>query len=104
MAKKIKKGDTVQVLSGRDAGKRGDVMSVDPKTGKAIVRDVNTVSKHNKPQAGRDGGIETKAMPIQLSNLSLIDPADDKPVRVGFKMDETGKKVRFAKRSGQIIA
>ena len=103
MAQKIRKGDTVQVLSGRDAGKRGDVMSVNPKTDKAIVRGINLAVKHQKPSMNGEGGKSSKEMPIQLSNLAVIDPEKDKPTRVGFKLDENGKKVRYAKASGALI-
>ncbi len=103
MAAKIKTGDMVQVLSGRDSGKRGDVVSVNPKTNKAIVRGSNMVTRHMRPRMGQEGGKVEKEMPINLSNLALIDPADDKPTRVGFKLDEAGNKVRYAKRSGEMI-
>ncbi len=104
MAAKIKKGDRVQVLAGRDRGKRGEVLSVAPKENRALVQGVNMVKRHQKPQGlNRPGGIIEKEAPIHLSNLALIDPASDKPTRVGFKTLDDGKKVRVAKRSGEVI-
>ncbi len=102
-AKKIKKGDHVIVLAGRDKGKHGEVIEVRPKEGRALVRGVNIVRRHQKPQGAEEGGIISKEGPIQLSNLALEDPKDGKPTRVGFRTLEDGKKVRFAKRSGEII-
>jgi large subunit ribosomal protein L24 len=104
MAAKIKKGDKVVVLTGRDKGKRGEVRSVSPSEGRAIVEGVNLVKRHTKPSAqNAEGGIITKEAAIQLSNLALADPKDGKPTRVGFKVLEDGRKVRFAKRSGDLI-
>jgi large subunit ribosomal protein L24 len=104
MAAKIKKGDKVVVLTGRDKGKRGEVRSVNPTEGRAIVEGVHLVKKHTKPSAQNgEGGIVTKEAPIQLSNIALADPKDGKPTRVGFKILEDGRKVRFAKRSGDLI-
>ncbi len=102
-AAKIKKGDHVIVLAGRDKGKHGEVIEVIPKDGRAVVRGVNTVRRHQKQTAAKEGGIITKEAPIQLSNLALEDPKDGKPTRVGFKFLDDGKKVRIAKRSGEII-
>ncbi len=104
MAAKIKKGDKVVVLSGRDKGRTGEVRSVSPTEGRAIVEGVNLVKRHTKPsQQNPEGGILTKEAPIQLSNIAVADPKDGKPTRVGFKVLEDGRKVRFAKRSGDLI-
>jgi len=100
---KIKKGDHVIVLAGRDKGKNGEVIEVRPKEGRALVRGVNMVRRHQKQSGANEGGIISKEGPIQLSNLALEDPKDGKPTRVGFRILEDGKKVRFAKRSGEII-
>ncbi|WP_420392748.1 50S ribosomal protein L24 [Acuticoccus sp.] len=102
MAAKVKKGDRVIVLAGRDRGKSGEVLSVDPKRGRATVSGVNTVQRHTRQSAKSEGGIIPKAGPIDLSNLAHEDPKDGKPTRVGFRF-EGGKKVRFAKRSGELI-
>lgn len=100
---KIKKGDHVVVLTGRDKGKHGEVVEVRPKEGRAIVRGVNMIRKHQKQTASQEGGIIPKEAAIQISNLALEDPKDGKPTRVGFKFLEDGRKVRFAKRSGEVI-
>ncbi|KWT71970.1 50S ribosomal protein L24 [Hyphomicrobium sulfonivorans] len=100
---KIKKGDHVIVIAGRDKGKHGEVVEMLPKEQRAIVRGVNVVRRHQKQTASQTGGIISKEAPIQLSNLALEDPKDGKPTRVGFKFLEDGKKVRFAKRSGEVI-
>ncbi len=102
-AHKIKKGDHVIVLAGRDRGKHGEVIEVRPKENRAIVRGVNVVRRHTKQTAQQEGGIVSKEATIDLSNLALEDPKDGKPTRVGFKLLDDGKKVRFAKRSGEII-
>ncbi|WP_376088184.1 50S ribosomal protein L24 [Roseomonas sp. CCTCC AB2023176] len=104
MAAKVKKGDRVQVLAGKDKGKRGEVLSVSPTENRAVVQGVNMVKRHSKPQGlNQPGGIQEKEAPIHLSNLALIDPKSDKPTRVGFRM-EGDRKVRFAKASGEVIA
>ena len=103
MAAKIKKGDKVVVTTGRDKGKSGEVVQVMPKDDRAIVRGINLVKKHQKQTAQQEGGIISKEAPIQLSNLAIADPKDGKPSRVGFKVLEDGRKVRFAKRSGDLI-
>jgi large subunit ribosomal protein L24 len=104
VAAKIKKGDRVQVLSGRDRGQRGEVLAVMPKENRALVQGVNMVKRHQKPRGlNAPGGIQEKEASIHLSNLALIDPASDKPTRVGFKTLDDGKKVRVAKRSGEVI-
>jgi large subunit ribosomal protein L24 len=104
MAAKIKKGDRVQVLTGRDKGKRGEVIAVNPTENRALVQGVNMVKRHRKPQGmNQPGGIQEKEAPIHLSNLALIDPKSDKPTRVGFRVLEDGKKVRVAKASGEVL-
>jgi large subunit ribosomal protein L24 len=103
MAAKIKKGDKVVVITGRDKGKSGEVLSVAPTEGRAVVRGVNVVKRHTRASMKTEGGIISKEAPIQLSNLAIADPKDGKPTRVGFKMLDDGRKVRFAKRSGDLI-
>jgi large subunit ribosomal protein L24 len=100
---KIKKGDHVIVIAGRDKGKHGEVVEMLPRESRAIVRGVNVVRRHQKQTASQEGGIISKEAPIHISNLALEDPKDGKPTRVGFKFLEDGKKVRFAKRSGETI-
>ncbi|NGO52433.1 50S ribosomal protein L24 [Allomesorhizobium camelthorni] len=99
---KIRKGDKVVVLAGKDKGRTGEVLSVAPKDDKAIVRGVNLVRRHQKQSQSQEGGIITKEAPIHLSNIALADPKDGKPTRVGFQVQD-GKKVRVAKRSGEVI-
>ena len=103
MAAKIKRGDRVVVMAGRDKGKTGEVRQVMPVEGRAIVAGVNMVRRHTKPSAQTEGGILSKEASIDLSNLAIVDPKDGKPTRVGFKILEDGRKVRFAKRSGDLI-
>lgn len=103
MAAKIKKGDKVVVLAGRDKGRNGEVVQVIPKENRALVRGVNLVKRHTKATQNNEGGIISKEAPIQLSNLAVADPKDGKPTRVGFKVLDDGRKVRFAKRSGDLI-
>jgi large subunit ribosomal protein L24 len=100
---KIKKGDHVIVIAGRDKGKHGEVVEMRPKESRALVRGVNVVRRHQKQTAAQEGGIVSKEAPIHISNLALEDPKDGKPTRVGFKFLDDGKKVRFAKRSGEVI-
>jgi large subunit ribosomal protein L24 len=103
MAAKIKKGDKVVVLTGRDKGRSGEVLEVRPAEGRALVRGVNMVKRHQRQTAQQEGGIISKEGTIHLSNLAVADPKDGKPTRVGFKFVGEGndrKKVRFAKRSG----
>ena len=102
-AQKIKKGDHVIVLAGRDRGKHGEVVEVRPKENRALVRGVNMVRRHQKQTAQQEGGIISKEAAIDLSNLAVEDPKDGKPTRIGFRVLEDGKKVRYAKRSGEII-
>lgn len=101
MAAKLKKGDTVIVLAGKDKGKQGEIASVMPKDNKAIVEGVNVAIRHTKQTQTSQGGRVAKAMPIELSNLALVD-ANGKATRIGFR-DEDGKKVRFAKTTGDVI-
>jgi large subunit ribosomal protein L24 len=103
MAAKIKKGDKVVVIAGRDKGRKGEVTLVLPREGRAVVSGVNTVKRHQKATQGQEGGILTKEAPIQLSNIAIADPKDGAPTRVGFKILDDGRKVRFAKRSGELI-
>ncbi|MCH9766038.1 MAG: 50S ribosomal protein L24 [Alphaproteobacteria bacterium] len=100
---KIKKGDHVIVMIGRDEGKHGEVIEVRPKENRAVVRGVNVARRHQRQTPNQEGGIISKEAPIHISNLALEDPKDGKPTRVGFKILEDGKKVRIAKRSGEVI-
>ena len=103
MAAKIKKGDKVIVLAGRDKGRTGEVIEVRPAEDRALVRGVNMVKRHQRQTAQQEGGIISKESTIHLSNLAMADPKDGKPTRVGFKFvgeGEDRKKVRIAKRSG----
>jgi large subunit ribosomal protein L24 len=100
---KIKKGDKVVVLAGRDKGKKGEVVKVFPTENKAVVRGVNVVRKHQKQTPNQEGGIVPKEAPIHLSNIAIEDPKDGEPSRVGYRILEDGRKVRFAKRSGEVI-
>ena len=104
MAQKIKKGDQVIVLAGRDKGKKGEVIRVMPKEDRAFVRGVNLVQRHQRQTPSQEGGIVSKEASIHLSNLAHADPKDGKPTRVGFKLLADGTKVRVAKRSGEQIA
>jgi large subunit ribosomal protein L24 len=100
---KIKKGDTVVVISGRDKGKSGEVLRVFPVEGRAIVQGVNVAKRHTKPRMGDPGGIVEKELALHVSNLAHADPASGEPTRVGYRILEDGRKVRFAKRSGEVI-
>ncbi|MGO4837828.1 50S ribosomal protein L24 [Rhizobiaceae sp. 2RAB30] len=100
---KIRKGDKVVVLAGKDKGRTGEVLRVLPKDDKAVVRGVNQVRRHQRQTQSQEGGIITKEAPIHLSNIALVDPKDGKPTRVGFKVQQDGTKVRVAKRSGEVI-
>jgi large subunit ribosomal protein L24 len=103
MAAKIRKGDKVLILTGRDKGRSGEVVEVRPAEARAVVRGVNMVKRHQRQSGAQEGGIISKEAPVHLSNLALADPKDGKPTRVGFKFVGEGrdrKKVRFAKRSG----
>ena len=103
MAAKIKKGDKVVVLAGRDRGRNGEVVQVMPREGRAIVRGVNMVKRHTRPSQTQEGGIISKEASIHLSNIAIADPKDGKPTRVGFRVLDDGRKVRIAKRSGDLI-
>ena len=103
MAAKIKRGDTVVVIAGRDKGRSGEVIEVRRDDDRALVRGINMVKRHQRQDATHEGGIISKEAPIHLSNIALADPKDKKPTRVGFKVTGHGddrKKVRVAKRSG----
>ena len=104
MSARIRKGDTVVVITGSDRGKRGEVLQVRPKDERAVVKGVNIAKKHTKAQGmGQPGGIIEQEASIHLSNLALLDPETDKPTRVGFRMLDDGRKVRFARGSGTVI-
>jgi len=104
MAAKIRKGDRVEVIAGADKGKRGEVLKVIPKQGRAIVQGVAVVKRHQKPKGlGQPGGIIEQEAPVHLSNLMQVDPKSDKRTRVGFKVLEDGRKVRVARVSGEVI-
>jgi large subunit ribosomal protein L24 len=100
---KIRKGDRVIVRTGRDKGKAGQVLNVLPAENRAIVQGVNIARRHQKQTPSQEGGIVAKEMPIHISNLGLADPKTSKPTRVGYKILGDGKKVRVAKRSGEVI-
>ena len=103
MAAKIKKGDKVVVLTGKDKGKKGDVVAVFPKENKALVQGVNMAKRHEKPSQTSAGGIVSREAKVHLSNIAIQDPKSGKPTRVGFKTLEDGRKVRVAKASGEMI-
>ena len=100
---KIRKGDKVVVITGKDKGKQGEIIRMIPDENRALVRGINMVKRHTRQTAGQEGGIISKEMPIQISNLALRDPKDGKPTRVGYKTLADGKKVRVARRSGETI-
>ncbi|MGB7287301.1 MAG: 50S ribosomal protein L24 [Salaquimonas sp.] len=100
---KIRKGDKVIVLTGKDKGRTGEVIQMMPKDGKALVGGVNMVKRHTRQSQSSEGGIISKEAPIQVSNIALVDPKDGKATRVGFKIMDDGRKVRVAKRSGEVI-
>ena len=104
MAARIRKGDTVVVITGASKGRRGEVLRVFPRANRALVQGVNIVTKHTKPRGlGQPGGIVQDEASIHLSNLKLIDPKSDEPTKVGFRVLEDGRKVRVAKATGQLI-
>lgn len=103
MAAKIRKGDKVVVLTGRDKGKKGEVLKVIPDEERAIVQGINVVKRHQRQTPRAPGGIISKEAPIHLSNLAHIDPKSGEPTRVGFKILTDGRKVRVAKKSGEVI-
>jgi large subunit ribosomal protein L24 len=100
---KVKKGDRVAILSGKDKGKTGEILKMIPDVRRAIVQGVNMVKRHTAPSQAGAGGVVEKEASIHVSNISLIDPKDDRATRVGFKSLEHGRKVRYAKKSGEII-
>lgn len=100
---KIRKGDRVVVITGRSKGKTGEVLKVMPKENRAVVQGVNMVKRHTRPTQMSGGGIVEKEGPIHISNLAHVDPKSGEPTRVGFKILADGRKVRFAKRSGEMI-
>jgi large subunit ribosomal protein L24 len=104
MAKlKIKKGDRVVVVTGKDKGRTGEVLKVLPKDNRVVVQGVNMVKRHTRPAMGNPGGIVEKEGTIHVSNVAHIDPKDSKPTRVGYKTLEDGRKVRVARRSGEVL-
>ena len=104
MAKlKIKKGDHVVVITGKDNGKKGEVLKLMPEENRAIVKGVAMVRRHQRQTPSQEGGIIAKEAPIHISNLAIEDPKDGKPTRAGYKFLKDGRKVRFAKRSGEVI-
>ena len=102
MAAKLKKGDKVVVLAGKDKGRTGEVIRMMPKDDQAIVRGINMVRRHQRQSQSQEGGIISKEAPIHVSNIAVADPKDGKPTRIGFEVKD-GKKVRVAKRSGATI-
>ncbi|MDP6830672.1 MAG: 50S ribosomal protein L24 [Alphaproteobacteria bacterium] len=105
MAKKfkLKKGDDVVVVSGRDKGKTGSILKVDRQDDRVLVDGVNMVKRHTRPSQTQPGGIIEKEAPIHISNVALADPKDGSATRVGYRTLDDGRKVRFAKRSGEVI-
>jgi len=103
MAAKIKKGDKVVILAGRDKGKSGEVVSVNPTEGRAVVAGIHLVKRHQRQSQTQEGGIITKESPIDLSNVAYADPKTGKATRIGFKVLDDGRKVRVAKASGELI-
>src|SRR3954465_10123313 len=103
MAAKIRKGDKVVMLTGRDKGRTGEVVEVRPDDHRVLVRGINMVKRHQKQSAQQEGGIISKELPVHLSNVAIADPKDGKPTRIGFKFRADGKKIRIAKRSGAEI-
>lgn len=103
MAARVKKGDRVVVTTGRDKGKTGEVLSVLPKEERVLVRGVNMIKRHTRPSQTQAGGIVEREAPMHLSNVMLADPKSGEPTRVGFKVLDDGRKVRVAKRSGEVI-
>jgi large subunit ribosomal protein L24 len=100
---KIKKGDNVVVVAGRDKGRTGEVLRVIPAERRAVVQGVNMVKRHTKPQMGNPGGIVEKELALHISNIAHVDPASGKPTRIGYRVLDDGRKVRVARRSGEVI-
>ncbi|MBI1210096.1 MAG: 50S ribosomal protein L24 [Alphaproteobacteria bacterium] len=103
MAAKIRKGDRVVVTTGRDKGKKGEVLKVMSEGGRVLVSGVNMIKRHTKQSAREQGGIVTKEAPVHVSNVAHVDPKSGDATRVGFKFLSDGRKVRFAKKSGEVI-
>ena len=103
MAAKIKKGDKVVMLAGRDKGKTGEVLTVMPDEDRVVVSGINVVKRHQRPTQADSGGIKEKEAPVHVSNVAIADPKSGEPTRVGFKTLEDGRKVRVAKSSGEVI-
>ena len=103
MKLKIKKGDKVIVITGKDKGKTGEVTKVLVQENKVIVSGINIAKRHTKPSQESAGGIISKEMPIQISNVAYVDPKTNKPTRLGIKIDKDGRKVRVAKKSGEVV-
>jgi large subunit ribosomal protein L24 len=103
MAAKVKKGDTVVVIAGKDKGKKGEVISVRPEDSRVVVQGVNVLTRHTRPSMTSQGGLVKQEAAIHVSNVALIDPKSDKPTRVGFKTLGDGTKVRIARASGEQI-
>lgn len=101
---KVKKGDKVQVITGKNKGKVGEILKVFPSENRVIVSGVNLAKKHTKPSQTSEGGITQKELPIHVSNVSHIDPKTNEITKIGYKTLEDGKKVRFSKKSGEIIS
>jgi len=100
---KIKRGDSVVVIAGRDKGRTGEVLRVFPDESRVIVQGVHVAKRHTRQRMGEPGGIVEKELTIHISNVAHIDPQSSKPTRIGYKFLEDGRKVRFARRSGEII-
>ena len=105
MAKKykIKKGDQVVILTGKDKGKKGNIIDIITKRNRVLIQGISMVKRHTKPSPASKGGIEDKESSVHISNVSIVDPKDGKPSKIGFKFLDKGKKVRFSKRSGEVI-
>ena len=104
MAAKLRKGDKVVVLAGKDKGKNGEILRVIPAEDRVVVQGVNLVKRHRKPSQMQGGGIDSFEAPIAMSNVAYMDPSDGKPARIGFKVQDDGRKVRVSKRTGEVIA
>lgn len=102
-ASKIRKGDQVVVLNGREKGRKGEVLRVLRKGGRVVVQGINVVKRHSRPQAGNPGGVIEKEASLALSNVALVDPKTGEATRVGFRFLDDGRKVRFAKKSGEVV-
>ena len=103
MSAKVRKGDRVVVTTGKDKGKKGEVLKVYPTEGRVLIAGVNVIKKHQKQTQTQQGGIVTKEASVHVSNVAHIDPKSGEPTRVGFKLLNDGRKVRFAKKSGELI-